>query len=29
MDLVDEKHVAFFEIRQQSRKIAGLGDHRS
>src|SRR5262249_31055620 len=24
MDLVDEKDVAFFEIRQQSRKIAGL-----
>src|SRR5262245_24774368 len=29
MDLVDEKDIAFFEIRQQSRKIAGLGDHRS
>ena len=29
MDLVDEQHVALFEIGQQRREIAGLGDHRS
>ena len=28
MDFVDEQHVALFEIRQQGREIAGLGDHR-
>ncbi len=29
MDLVDEQHVALFEIGQQRREIAGLGDHRT
>ena len=29
MDLVDEQHVALFEIGQQRREIAGLGDHRA
>ena len=28
VDLVDEQHVALFEIGQQRREIAGLGDHR-
>ena len=28
MDFVDEQHVALFEIGQQRREIAGLGDHR-
>ncbi|MEY9591396.1 hypothetical protein ABIA06_003687 [Bradyrhizobium yuanmingense] len=27
MDLVDEEHVAFFEVGQEGGKIAGLGDH--
>ena len=29
MDFVDEQHVALFEIGQQRREIAGLGDHRT
>ena len=29
MDLVDEQHVALFEIGEQRREIAGLGDHRA
>ncbi len=29
MDFVDEQHVALFEIGQQRREIAGLGDHRA
>ena len=29
MDLVDEEHVALFEVGQQRREIAGLGDHRA
>ena len=29
VDLVDEQHVAVFEIGQQRREIAGLGDHRA
>ena len=29
VDLVDEQHVALFEIGQQRREIAGLGDHRT
>ncbi len=29
MNLVDEQHVALFEIGQQRREIAGLGDHRT
>ena len=29
VDLVDEQHVALFEIGQQRREIAGLGDHRA
>ena len=29
MDLVDEQHVALFEIGQQRRKVARLGDHRA
>ena len=28
VDLVDEQHVALFEIGEQRREIAGLGDHR-
>ncbi len=28
VDLVDEEHVALFEIGEQRREIAGLGDHR-
>ena len=28
MDFVDEQHVALFEIGEQRREIAGLGDHR-
>ncbi len=28
MDLVDEKHVAFFQTRQQSRELAGFFNHR-
>ena len=27
MDLVDEQHIALFEIGQQRREIAGLGNH--
>src|SRR5262249_7781172 len=29
VDLVDEEHVALFEIREQRREIARLGDHRT
>ena len=29
VDLVDEQHVALFEIGEQRREIAGLGDHRA
>ena len=29
MDLVDEEHVALFEIGQERGEIAGLGDHRT
>ena len=29
MDLVDEQHVALFEIGQKRGEIAGLGDHRA
>jgi hypothetical protein len=29
MDFVDEQHIAFFEIGQQRREIAGLRDHRA
>ena len=29
VDLVDEQHVALFEIGEQRREIAGLGDHRT
>ena len=29
MDLVDEQHIALFEIGEERRKIAGLGDHRA
>src|SRR5262245_31775385 len=29
MDLVDEQHVTFFEVRQQRGEVAGLGDHRA
>ena len=29
VDLVDEQHVALFEIGEQRREVAGLGDHRS
>ena len=29
VDLVDEEHVALFEIGEQRREIAGLGDHRT
>ena len=29
MDLVDEQHVALFEIGEQRREIAGLRDHRA
>ena len=29
VDFVDEQHVALFEIGQQRREIAGLGDHRA
>ena len=29
MDLVDEQHVAVFEIGEQRGEIAGLGDHRA
>ena len=29
MNLVDEQHVAFFEVCQQRGEIAGLGDHRA
>ena len=29
MDFVDEQHVAFFEIGQERREVAGLGDHRA
>ena len=29
MDLVDEEHVALFEVGEQRREIAGLGDHRA
>ena len=28
MDLVDEQHIAFFEIGQDRRQVARLGDHR-
>jgi hypothetical protein len=28
MDFVDEEHVAFFEIGEQRREIAGLRNHR-
>ena len=28
MDFVDEQNVAVFQIREQRREIAGLGDHR-
>ena len=28
VDLVDEQHVALFEIGEQRREVAGLGDHR-
>ncbi|MGY4509803.1 hypothetical protein ACVIN2_003257 [Bradyrhizobium sp. USDA 3650] len=29
MDLVDEQHIALFEIGEECREIAGLGDHRA
>ena len=29
VDLVDEEHVALFEIGEQRREVAGLGDHRA
>ena len=29
VDLVDEQHVALFEIGEQRREVAGLGDHRA
>ena len=29
VDLVDEQHVALFQIGQQRREVAGLGDHRA
>ena len=29
VDLVDEQHVAVFEIGEQRREVAGLGDHRA
>ena len=28
VDLVDEQHIALFQVGQQGRKVAGLGDHR-
>jgi glycerol-3-phosphate dehydrogenase len=29
VDLVDEQHVALFQIGEQRREVAGLGDHRA